>query len=391
MLSVFESITRRLLDAWRPQETQERRSFYRCRCGRPVYFNNSVCLGCQSPLGFDPENLAVVSMQVSDTPDLWILDNADPAHRLWRRCENFESPAGCNWMVRLEDVDTLCRSCRLNQTIPNLEDPSHGPWWRKIENAKRRLVAQLLSMGLPVASKVSEDPEHGLMFDFLRSPDEGPRVLTGHAMGLITLNIEEADDSIRERIRLELHEPYRTLLGHFRHEVGHYYWDRLVFGTPWLDQFRELFGDERQDYAESLKRNYEEGPPVNWADSHISSYASVHPWEDWAESWAHYLHVVDSLDTALRFGLHGEEVELDIEPFTDKDLYDPTVPDAQHVILLMNSWVQLTTVLNELARSMGQHDFYPFVMSRPVLRKMHFIQMIVKEARGGADYFAQNR
>ena len=144
-----------------------------------------------------------------------------------------------------------------------------------------------------------------------------------------------------------------------------------------------MFGDEREDYGAALKRNFEQGPPSDWADRHISSYASVHPWEDWAESWAHYLHVVDSLDTALRFGLRGEDVEQAVEPFTVNDLYDSDTEDAQHVILLVNSWVQLTTVLNELARSMGQHDFYPFVMSRAVLRKMHFIQMIVKETRGG--------
>ncbi|HAH44098.1 MAG TPA: hypothetical protein DCM07_04450, partial [Planctomycetaceae bacterium] len=275
------------------------------------------------------------------------------------------------------------RSCRLDHTIPNLDDPENRLWWRKIENAKRRLIAQLLNLGLPVESKVSEDPEHGVMFDFLRATGQKPRVLTGHANGLITLNIEEADDSIREKARKEMHEPYRTLLGHLRHEIGHYYWDRLVSDTPWLEKYRELFGDEREDYSAALKRNYEQGPPANWAQNHISSYASIHPWEDWAECWAHYLHVVDSLDTALRFGLRGEDVEQAVEPFTVNDLYDPKAPDAEHVILLINSWVQLTTVLNELARSMGHQDFYPFVMSRTVLRKLHFIQMIVKEARGG--------
>ena len=292
-------------------------------------------------------------------------------------------PAGCNWLVSAKEKDLLCISCRLNHTIPNLNDEDNAHLWRLIENAKRRLVSQLLSLGLPVKSKVSEDTEHGVMFDFLRSPAGGPPVLTGHANGLITLNIEEADDSKREKIRHDMHEPYRTLLGHFRHEIGHYYWDRLVAETPWLDKFRELFGDERQDYAAALKRNYKQGPPADWADRHISSYASVHPWEDWAECWAHYLHVVDSLDTALRFGLRGEDVEAAVEPFSVDDLYDPNAPDAKRVILLINSWVQLTTVLNELARSMGQHDFYPFVLSRPVLRKIHFIQIIVKETRGG--------
>lgn len=382
MLSIFEAITKRLIDAWRSDEPSGRRNSYSCRCGRPVYFQNSLCLACKAPLGFNPETLQVRALDAADSTGLWKF-NGDEDTALWKRCENFDSSAGCNWMVRASEEESLCRSCRLNQTIPDLDRPDNCEWWRKIENAKRRLVAQLLSLGLPVVSKVGEDPEHGVMFDFLRSPEKGPKVLTGHANGLITLNIEEADDSFREKTRHQMHEPYRTLLGHFRHEIGHYYWDRLVAGTAWLDKFRDLFGDEREDYQAALKKNYEVGPPPNWADQYISSYASVHPWEDWAESFAHYLHVVDSLDTALRFGLRGEDVEQAVEPFTIDDLYDPNTPDAQRVILLVNSWVQLTTVLNELARSMGQHDFYPFVMSRPVLKKMHFIQIVVKEVRGG--------
>lgn len=383
-MSIFESITRRLVEAWKSDEPSGRRSAFSCRCGRPVYFRNSLCLGCKAPLGFEPEVQQVRALAPGPRQGTWTLDGPAEAATLWKRCGNFESPAGCNWLVQADEAEPLCRSCRLNQTIPDLDDPDNSLWWRKIENAKRRLVAQLLNLGLPLASKVSEDRERGVMFDFLRSPEKGPRVLTGHTQGLITLNVEEADDSVREKTRHEMREPYRTLLGHLRHEIGHYYWDRLVPGTPWLEKFRDLFGDERQDYAAALKRNYEQGPPANWADEHISAYASVHPWEDWAECWAHYLHVVDSLDTALRFGLRGEDVEQAVEPFSVDDLYDPQAPDAQRVILLVNSWVQLTTVLNELARSMGQHDFYPFVMSRAVLRKMHFIQMIVKEAREGS-------
>jgi hypothetical protein len=383
MANIFEAITKRLVEAWRSDEPAGRRNAFSCRCGRPVYFRNSLCLGCKSQLGYEPGLQQVFAISPATESNEWKLD-APYDEMTWKRCENFDSPAGCNWLTPADEEATLCRSCRLNRTIPNLDDPDNCLWWRKIENAKRRLVAQLLNLGLPVASKVDEDPQRGVMFDFLRNPASGPRVLTGHASGLITLNVEEADDSIREKTRAEMHEPYRTLLGHFRHEIGHYYWDRLVADTPWLEKFRELFGDEREDYAAALKRNYEQGPPADWADRHISSYASVHPWEDWAESWAHYLHVVDSLDTALRFGLKGEDVEQAVEPFKIDDLYDPKAPDAQRVILLVNSWVQLTTVLNELARSMGQHDFYPFVMSRAVLRKMHFIQIIVKEARGGA-------
>lgn len=392
MPSIFDTIATRLLDAWKSGEPSGRKSAFECRCGRLVFFNNSVCLGCQAPLGFDPESLELRAMTPAAVAGTWTLDGgsddaaddgaAGEDAELWKRCANFELAAGCNWLVRAEEAETLCRSCRLNRTIPNLGDPQNGEWWQKIEVAKRRMVAQLLSLGLPVVSE-SEDPARGLAFDFLRSPENGPRVLTGHADGLITLNVEEADDSVREKTRNEMREPYRTLLGHFRHEVGHYYWDRLVADTPWLEKFRALYGDEREDYGAALQRNYEQGPPADWANQHITSYASVHPWEDWAETWAHYLHVVDSLDTALRFGLDGEDVELEVEPFVVEDLYDPEADDAETVILLVNSWVRLTNVLNELARSMGQHDFYPFVMSRPVLRKMHFIQMIVKEARGG--------
>ncbi len=383
MISFFEAITKRLAEAWKPEEPTGRGQKYRCQCGRPIFFQNSFCLGCNSVLGYEPELGQVRALEPGPEPNIWKLHGQKDDAALWRRCGNFDSPAGCNWLVPACDEEPLCRSCRLNHTIPTLEDADNGRWWRLIENAKRRLVAQLLSMGLPVKSKVSEDPETGVMFDFLRSPEKGPRVLTGHANGLITLNVEEANDSKREKIRHEMREPYRTLLGHFRHEIGHYYWDRLVADTPWQEKFREVFGDEREDYAAALKRNYEQGPPADWADRHISSYASVHPWEDWAECWAHYLHIVDSLDTALGFGLRGEDVEAAVEPFSVNDLYDPTDPDAQRVVLLVNSWVQLTMVLNELARSMGQQDFYPFVMSRPVLRKVHFIQLVVKESGGG--------
>jgi hypothetical protein len=218
------------------------------------------------------------------------------------------------------------------------------------------------------------------MFDFLRSPPEGPPVMTGHANGLITLNVEEADDALREKIRRDLHEPYRTLLGHLRHEIGHYYWDRLVRDSEWLEPFRQVFGDERADYAAALKANYENGPPPDWATKFISAYASTHPWEDWSETWAHYLHVVDSLGTALGFGFDAEDLETSVEPFTKQDLYKPDDPGADNFLKLLNGWIELTMVLNELARSMGQHDFYPFVMSRPVVSKLQFVHLVVQDA-----------
>ena len=240
MFNIFESLTKRLAEAWRPDEPLGRGRSYRCQCARPIFFRNSLCLGCESALGYEPESAEMRALQPGPGANTWTLHGQSDGRALWRRCANLDSPAGCNWLVPAAEKQAFCRSCRLNRTIPKLDDADNLRWWGLIERAKRRLVSQLLNLGLPVSSKVSEDPERGVMFDFLRSPEKGPRVLTGHASGLITLNVEEADDSKREKIRHEMREPYRTLLGHFRHEMGHYYWDRLVAGTPWLEKFRAV-------------------------------------------------------------------------------------------------------------------------------------------------------
>ncbi len=379
MYALFDDIARRLSKSWRRRDLPRRDHTYRCQCERPVFFRNSLCLGCNAALGYEPLLGEVRAMLPEDGAGTWRLSGVPEATGSYRRCANFDSPAGCNWLVAVDDASPLCLSCRLNRTIPDLSDADNQRYWRAIENAKRRLVAQLLGLGLPVRSKIDDDSQRGLAFDLLRSPPEGPRVLTGHASGLITLNVEEADDATREKIRHDMHEPYRTLLGHFRHEIGHYYWDRLVTGTRWHESFRALFGDERADYAAAIKANYENGPPPGWAQRHITTYASAHPWEDWAESWAHYMHLVDSLDTALGFGLTGDAVEAETEPFELADLYAPEHPDAARILSIVNSWLELTTVLNELARSMGQPDFYPFVMSSTVVRKLHFIHLVIRD------------
>ena len=367
------ALARRAIDA---RLVRHARS-YECRCGNRIFFRNTLCLACHSQLGYLPHEGRMVALDPGPAPGTWCADGRDGAVKL---CSNRCAPAWCNWTLDAQDDNRHCIACRLNRTVPDVEDADNARYWARIEIAKRRMVSDLIGLGLPVKSKVSEDPEGGLMFDFLRSPPQGPRVLTGHASGLITLNVEEADDAKREQFRYDLHEPYRTLLGHFRHEVGHYYWDRLVWNSRWLEPFRELFGDERASYADALRRNYEQGPPADWASRHVSSYASTHPWEDWAETWAHYMHLVDSLSTALGFGIDAGNLSCDVRPFTRHDLYDPDDPHGERLISLLNAWIEIVTVLNELARSMGEPDFYPFVMCRPVVAKLHFIHLVVADA-----------
>lgn len=380
MPRLFDSLFDEVSRFWKKPHAPRSKRAFRCDCGRPIFFRNSHCLGCNAPLGYEPIMGELRTLQPGDQADHWRLTGDEAGLGEYRRCANLHSAASCNWLVPADDSTAWCIACRLNRTLPDLDNSDNQRYWNLIETAKRRLVSQLLALDLPVESR-EENPEQGLAFDLLRSPPEGPKVLTGHNNGLITLNVEEADDARREEIRTRLHEPYRTLLGHFRHEIGHYYWDRLVWNTDWLEPFRELFGDERADYTEALKSNYDNGPPPDWADRHISAYASTHPWEDWAETWAHYLHIVDSLDTAIAHGLDADDLDMQIEPFTEEDLYDPNDPNAKRVLIFLNSWVEMITVLNEMARSLGQQDFYPFVMPRAVVRKLHFVSLVVNAAR----------
>ena len=365
---------------------------FRCACGQPVFLGNRSCVTCHAPLGFDPELLEVRALIPAETPDTWRLaargdaeDVAqdpfvDPSIALtatFRRCGNFDTPAVCNWLVPTVDADRFCVACRLNRMIPDLSIPDNPERWHKLEISKRRLVAQLLTLGLEVRGQ-RRPGDGGLAFDLIGPDMNGKLPMTGHDNGLITINVLEADDAYRAKLREEMGEPYRTLLGHFRHEVGHYYWDHLVLPTPWLTSFREVFGDERQDYGEALKRNYENGPPADWAQRFISTYAACHPWEDWAETWAHYLHMMDTLDTALNLGISTRAVERDYVSFERDVLYAPDAPDADSFLDLVNAWVELTGVMNELSRSMGQRDFYPFVLPHAVVGKLQFVHRVVK-------------
>ncbi|SEK66341.1 hypothetical protein SAMN05216359_102596 [Roseateles sp. YR242] len=356
---------------------------YLCRCSMPVFFRNSACLSCGSPLGYLPEDGTLHALHPTAHPDHFRIHGHEGA--TFRRCANFSSAAGCNWLVQDEGLHTptFCLACSLSRTIPDLSFPVNAELWRRMESAKRRLVSQLLGLGLPVVPRF-KDPAKGLAFDFLRA-EPGKRVITGHAAGVITINIEEADDAKREKTRAEFGEPYRTLLGHFRHEIGHYYWDRLVAQTSWLVPFRQLFGDERQDYAGGLRRNYERGPPPDWRKHFISAYASAHPWEDWAETWAHYLHLRDTIDTAISVGILGTARPADghaheesiAGPFSERDLWQRDHATGAEFLTLVRDWVAVTCVMNEMSRAMGLPDFYPFVLPAATVPKLHFIHCLI--------------
>lgn len=365
-----------------PFQNESRRGskVWQCSCGQAIFFPNTQCLACKAALGYVPERGRVVALEAADGG--WHIQG-EPEAGTWRRCANLNTPALCNWLLGTGEADDFCIACRLNRTIPDLSIAENGERWRKMEIAKHRLVAQLVALGLPVVPK-SQDEQRGLAFDFIGVDIEGNPPMTGHANGLITLNIEEADDAHREQMRVQLHEPYRTLLGHFRHEVGHYYWDRLVADSEWLEGFRQLFGDERQSYADALDRHYREGPAPDWPQRCVSAYATMHPWEDWAETWAHYLHMVDAVDTAWGFGMHADNLELDFQPFPLEALSDPGDPDGPAFLAFINAWIELAGMLNELSRAMGQQDFYPFVLPAPAIAKLHFIHRVIQDAGGKA-------
>jgi hypothetical protein len=268
-------------------------------CRQPLYFENTRCESCGRQLGYLASRETITALQ-ADNGGLSAL--AEPKGK-YRYCANVAHGV-CNWLLPFDHPEQFCAACRHNRTIPDLSQPLNLARWRKIEVAKHRLFYTLLKLRLPLATRV-EDAE-GLAFDFIadRAMDGGhTAVMTGHDSGLITINLAEADDPERERQRSEMGEAYRTLLGHFRHEIAHYYWARLVARSSFLQEFRNTFGDERKNYVTALQTHYAEGPPPDWPEHFVTAYASVHPWEDFAETWAHYFHMVDTLETAGGFGL----------------------------------------------------------------------------------------
>lgn len=330
---------------------------FRCKsCGQQLSFENSLCLHCRRPLGFALDARAIVVLDDDHRADV----DGTPL----RRCTNF-LVAQCNWLVDADESATLCQSCRLTRTRPADTDETALREFGEAETAKRRLVFELRELGLPIIGRY-DDPEAGLAFDLLSSEREP--VVTGHASGVITLDLAEGDDVHREQMRVELAEPYRTVLGHFRHEIGHYYQTVLV-GADAADRFVELFGDPDTDYQAALDEHYSRGAPADWQNRFVSSYATMHPAEDFAETFAHYLHIRDTLDTAAAFAVAPAGATL------DSDLSGDVGFDQ-----IIAWWLPLTWSLNQINRSMGHHDLYPFVLAGPVLEKIRYVHSLVGAA-----------
>ncbi len=341
-------------------------------CGQLLYFENVRCESCGRALGYLTDLNEISALDPIDGVAGWCWR---PRQKGTNSAATTTMPACATGCCRPAATRNSCAARRRNRVIPDLSVPGNDGLWRKIETAKHRLFYSLLRLHLPLESR-TDNPEHGLAFDFLADPPESHAagVMTGHDSGLITLAVREADDAVREKVRGEMGEPYRTLLGHLRHESGHYFWDRLVENdAPQLDAFRGLFGDERTDYAQALEKYYNEGAPPGWQSDYVSTYATTHPWEDFAETWAHYLHIVDTLETAGAFGLKVKPrrargalaAAIDFDPYK-----------ALEMQTLVNAWLPIEFATNSLNRSMGLTDLYPFVISPRVIEKLGFVHAL---------------
>ena len=337
------------------------RDFLCPNCGQHLSFENSVCLSCGSAVGFSLDEMAFL---VIASDGRGARSGAVDANA-YQLCANLHL-AECNWLVEVHPFRQLCVSCALTRTRPRDDDVAALAAFAGAERAKRRLVAELYELKLPVVGR-DRYPYYGLAFDLLSSA--GHRVVTGHDNGIITVDLAEGDDVHREQMRVNMDEPYRTLLGHFRHEIGHYYYFRLVEQRQdYLAAFNRLFGDPDADYQAAIDRHYQQGPPAGWDESYVSAYATMHPAEDWAETFAHYLHIRSTLDTAAAYGL---------APATATYQRKVLGPSAFDTIIEM--WLPLAWSLNMVNRSMGKPDLYPFVLPAAVLEKMRLVHELLDE------------
>lgn len=329
------------------------RDFLCPNCGQRLAFENSLCLRCGSSLGFELGARDFVMVGEDGRT------REQPPRTM---CANLNI-ASCNWVVPVDAGDGLCRSCSLTRTRPSDLDLVALPEFAEAEAAKRRLVLELSEVKLPITDR-EHDPDAGLCFDLLSSQHE--QVMTGHDNGVITLDLAESDDVHREQLRVSMDEPYRTLLGHFRHEIGHYYFMVLAEQGEPRAAFERLFGDPDASYQDALDRHYSKGSPAGWEQTYVSSYATMHPAEDWAETFAHYLHIRDTIDTAAAFGFAPAGATLE-HPLAGDTGFDR----------IIELWLPLSWSLNMLNRSMGHDDLYPFVLPPAVLEKMRLVHKLI--------------
>ncbi len=354
-------------------------------CRAQLYFENVHCLSCSHELGFIFETNILSSIEAN--PDgTWRVLAPGHGRASWRKCTRYVQEGVCNALVRSDDPNPLCRSCRMTGTIPDLSVNGNHDAWRRMEIAKRRLIYGLTSQGLPVVDRI-QDPVGGLAFEFpVDTPEQ--KAITGHSHGLISINLAEANPVERERAKSSLNEAYRTVLGHLRHESGHYYWDRLVSNGPRLAEVRALFGDDRQDYSASMKRHYDEGPPANWNDGFVSAYATMHPWEDWAETWAHHLHMVDAVEIAGSLGMSlTTKLKGRRQPVTKMSAPQGLTHSFDD---LLAAWIPLTFATNCLTRSIGHPDWFPFVLCKGAIDKLRLVHEVIADVRSAQDERAIN-
>lgn len=332
-------------------------------CATNVFFDNTRCIKCNTYIGYNV---------VTDAFDFASNDSSELKTQL-KFCYNYQYSV-CNWLIDTNSQDKFCMACKLNRKVPNQTDIEGFKKWQRLEIAKHRLIYQLVKLGLPIDSKVNN--ENGIAFDFI-SENNKDNLVTGHSNGVVTILLSEADSVHREQLKKQMNEVYRTLLGHFRHEIGHYYWMLFFDNNSSLQAFRNIFGDENIDYGLALEAHYKNGAPSNWNQSFISKYASSHPWEDWSETWAHYLHIMDTLETGHDLGL----------TFTDNlsdnnlknQLNCPNPYTTKDFKVIFNANMELTLAVNSLNRSMGVPDIYPFIIPNTVYEKLDFIHNLLAE------------
>jgi hypothetical protein len=347
---------------------------FSCSCGNLLFFDNSICMCCKREVGWCPQCRHITDVTTGN-------DGAFICPRCETtlvKCANYASSNVCNRFVirRVGEgsqgqtsAGIFCDCCRFNRIIPDLKIKGNREKWYRLEAAKRRTLYDLDLLGLPFGDS-RDNITPALVFEFKGDPilDKnyrgvvgGQKVYTGHDNGVITINIQEADDIEREKLRVNMHEAQRSLLGHFRHEFGHYIWDVMIKGKM-ENSFIAMFGDHNNPaYEVALQDYYKNGPKPDWLLNYVSAYATMHPWEDFAETFAVYLDMASSLDTAC----HQQLIPS----------VDPKDPDA-----MVDAYKKLGIALNEMNRTIGMLDFLPELFAKPIRDKLRFIHGLTRNS-----------